>query len=263
MCKGACLVVAALIGVIVGVLSGLPTIWAVTLAILVFIFGYWALNRWLCGKGEVIAAAASAPMAAPKPAPASAPTPAPAAAPADAAPEPAAAPAPAPAVGSAAHWSAAIAADSGKAGSGRGQTGLKPSAALAEEETVRDDVGSWKYESDAAPYRAATPPPGPGAGGGYAPAAAPAPAPAPAADVAEAEPEILSAARDGTADDLKQIKGVGPGLEKTLNDLGFYHFDQIAAWGPAEVAWVDARLKFKGRIERDGWIAQAAELAKG
>jgi hypothetical protein len=39
--------------------------------------------------------------------------------------------------------------------------------------------------------------------------------------------------------------------------MGFYHFDQIAAWTPAEVAWVDARLKFKGRIERDNWIAQA------
>jgi hypothetical protein len=43
--------------------------------------------------------------------------------------------------------------------------------------------------------------------------------------------------------------------------MGFYHFDQIAAWTPAEVAWVDARLKFKGRIERDDWIAQAAALA--
>ena len=43
--------------------------------------------------------------------------------------------------------------------------------------------------------------------------------------------------------------------------MGFYHFDQIAAWTPAEVAWVDARLKFKGRIERDSWIAQAAALA--
>jgi NADH-quinone oxidoreductase subunit E len=43
--------------------------------------------------------------------------------------------------------------------------------------------------------------------------------------------------------------------------MGFYHFDQIAAWTTAEVAWVDARLKFKGRIERDDWIAQAAALA--
>ncbi|WP_368183956.1 NADH-quinone oxidoreductase subunit E [Aestuariibius sp. HNIBRBA575] len=83
-----------------------------------------------------------------------------------------------------------------------------------------------------------------------------------AADVAETQPETLAAARDGGADDLKLISGVGPKLEGVLNELGFYHFDQIAAWGPAEIAWVDNRLKFKGRIERDNWMAQAAELAK-
>ncbi|MGV6804923.1 MAG: NADH-quinone oxidoreductase subunit NuoE [Ruegeria sp.] len=79
----------------------------------------------------------------------------------------------------------------------------------------------------------------------------------------EAQPETLSGARDGTPDDLKLLKGVGPKLEQTLNELGFYHFDQVAAWTPENVAWVDARLKFKGRIERDGWIEQAAKLASG
>ncbi|UWQ94963.1 NADH-quinone oxidoreductase subunit E [Rhodobacteraceae bacterium M385] len=88
-----------------------------------------------------------------------------------------------------------------------------------------------------------------------------APAAAPAAAVEEQTPELLTAAREGGADDLKRISGVGPKLEGVLNDLGFYHFDQIAAWGPAEVAWVDARLKFKGRIERDDWISQAAAFA--
>ncbi|MGI3184283.1 NADH-quinone oxidoreductase subunit NuoE [Nioella aestuarii] len=93
-------------------------------------------------------------------------------------------------------------------------------------------------------------------------AEAPAPAPAPAADVAEVEPELLSAPREGReADDLKKISGVGPKLEELLNSMGFWHFDQIAAWGPSEIAWVDARLKFKGRIERDNWVAQATELA--
>lgn len=81
--------------------------------------------------------------------------------------------------------------------------------------------------------------------------------------VKEDQPDTLSAARDGKSDDLKLLKGVGPKLEKTLNELGFYHYDQIAKWTPEQVAWVDARLKFKGRIERDGWIAQAAQLAKG
>jgi NADH-quinone oxidoreductase subunit E len=96
-------------------------------------------------------------------------------------------------------------------------------------------------------------------------AEAPAPAPAaPAAEVEEAEPELLSAPREGReADDLKKISGVGPKLEQLLYSMGFWHFDQIAAWGPAEIAWVDARLKFKGRIERDNWVAQASDLAQG
>ena len=96
-----------------------------------------------------------------------------------------------------------------------------------------------------------------------APKAKPAAEPAAAAEVAEVAPETLKEARGGLPDDLKLLKGVGPKLEQTLNELGFFHFDQIAAWGEAEVAWVDSRLKFKGRIERDGWIAQAAKLAVG
>jgi predicted flap endonuclease-1-like 5' DNA nuclease len=77
-----------------------------------------------------------------------------------------------------------------------------------------------------------------------------------------AKPETLTKARAGGADDLKQIKGVGPGLEKTLNELGFYHFDQIQNWRKAEIEWVDSRLKFPGRIVRDEWTKQAKTLAK-
>lgn len=84
-----------------------------------------------------------------------------------------------------------------------------------------------------------------------------------AAEVVEKQPETLSAAREGGADDLKKINGVGPKLESLLNELGFYHYDQIAAWTEAEIAWVDSRLTFKGRIVRDNWVAKAAELAKG
>lgn len=77
-------------------------------------------------------------------------------------------------------------------------------------------------------------------------------------------PEALAAARDGKADDLKQIKGVGPAMEKLCNSLGFYHFDQIAGWTPDEVAWVDQNLEgFKGRVTRDDWVAQAKLLAAG
>ncbi|GGO51848.1 Predicted 5' DNA nuclease, flap endonuclease-1-like, helix-3-turn-helix (H3TH) domain [Roseovarius pacificus] len=77
-------------------------------------------------------------------------------------------------------------------------------------------------------------------------------------------PEGLSAPRGGNADDLKQIKGIGPKLELLCNELGFYHFDQIAGWGVDEVAWVDANLKgFRGRVSRDNWVEQARILAGG
>jgi len=72
------------------------------------------------------------------------------------------------------------------------------------------------------------------------------------------------AARDGGADDLKMIKGVGPKLELLLNNLGFHHFDQVAAWKADEVAWVDQNLQgFKGRVSRDNWVEQAKALASG
>lgn len=77
-----------------------------------------------------------------------------------------------------------------------------------------------------------------------------------------AGPERLSKPQ-GTADDLKLISGVGPKLEKTLNDLGFWHFSQIAKWKKADIAIVDDELRFKGRIERDDWVKQAKALAKG
>ena len=104
-----------------------------------------------------------------------------------------------------------------------------------------------------------------------APISEPAPATAPVARAPEVEaadyairPEALSAARDGGADDLKMIKGVGPKLEIMLNELGFYHFDQIAGWSAAEVAWVNDNLAgFKSRVSRDNWVEQARKLASG
>ncbi len=64
-------------------------------------------------------------------------------------------------------------------------------------------------------------------------------------------------------DDLKKLSGVGPALEKKLHEAGVTSFAQIAAWTEADVADMDEKLSFKGRIEREGWIAQAQELAKG
>ena len=77
-------------------------------------------------------------------------------------------------------------------------------------------------------------------------------------------PEPLAAARGGVADDLKKIKGVGPALEVLLNSLGIFHFDQVASWTGAELAWIDDNLEgFKGRASRDDWVAQAKLLASG
>lgn len=64
------------------------------------------------------------------------------------------------------------------------------------------------------------------------------------------------------ADDLKKIRGVGPVLEKTLNDLGIYFFRQIAEFNDDHIDWVADHINtFGGRIKRDQWVEQAASLA--
>lgn len=88
-------------------------------------------------------------------------------------------------------------------------------------------------------------------------AAAPKKAPAKKAAKAEAP------AAEAGADDLKQLSGVGPALEKKLLEADITTFAQIAAWTEEDVAAMDEKLSFKGRIEREGWIEQAKELAKG
>jgi NADH-quinone oxidoreductase subunit E len=89
------------------------------------------------------------------------------------------------------------------------------------------------------------------------------PAPAAGADGA-ARPLGLAAPRGGTGDDLKRIKGVGPKIEKALNAAGVWHFDQIAGWSAAELAWVDDEVPgVRGRASRDDWVGQAGRLAQG
>jgi predicted flap endonuclease-1-like 5' DNA nuclease len=77
------------------------------------------------------------------------------------------------------------------------------------------------------------------------------------------KPQGLIAARDGLPDDLTKIKGIGAKMEMLCNRLGFWHFDQIAAWNAEEIAWVDDNLEgFKGRVTRDNWVAQAKALTR-
>lgn len=68
---------------------------------------------------------------------------------------------------------------------------------------------------------------------------------------------------EGEADDLKKISGVGPVLEERLNELGIYHFWQVAKFEERDIELVNEAMSFPGRIERDEWIAQAKNLAEG
>ncbi len=102
----------------------------------------------------------------------------------------------------------------------------------------------------------------------------PAPVAAPVTEVAVAEVAIEAPAKESTSgtmfaaqagepDDLKKISGVGPVIEKKLHALGITKYAQVAAFSADDVEKVDEELNFKGRIDRDNWLEQAAEFAKG
>ncbi len=117
---------------------------------------------------------------------------------------------------------------------------MQPSKRLAGQEELAARKGDWKYDGGAVKDVAD------------------------AAPVAQdGKPALLDGPRAQGKDDLKLISGVGPKLEETLNNLGIYHFDQVAKWRKEEIIWVDSNLRFKGRIERDGWMSQAGILAQG
>jgi len=67
----------------------------------------------------------------------------------------------------------------------------------------------------------------------------------------------------GAPDDLKEIKGVGPALEKKLHDAGIFHFWQVAALDDAQIADLEGDMSFPGRMERDDWLGQAKSLMEG
>ena len=69
--------------------------------------------------------------------------------------------------------------------------------------------------------------------------------------------------RPAAPDQLQMISGVGPKIEETLHSIGIFTFAQIAAWTADERSWVDGYLRFRGRIDRENWVAQARALAEG
>jgi predicted flap endonuclease-1-like 5' DNA nuclease len=77
------------------------------------------------------------------------------------------------------------------------------------------------------------------------------------------KPIGIDAPFNDKADNLKLIKGIGAKNEKICNDLGVFHFAQIADWSSDEAAWVGHHMAFPGRVEREHWIPQAKLLASG
>ncbi len=153
-----------------------------------------------------------------------------------------------------------------------GATGHMPDTRAAdplptETADVADSHEKAVLETAAAGVPPVTAPPDAGDDRPIEDAVAPEAAPeAPAQATAEAgrKPGALDAPRGGQGDELTRIKGVGPKLAATLNEMGIFHFDQIAAWSQAEVAWMDDNLTgFPGRVSRDDWVGQAQALAAG
>jgi len=65
----------------------------------------------------------------------------------------------------------------------------------------------------------------------------------------------------GAVDDLQKIKGIGPVIEKLLNEIGIFHYNQLGRMSESDCLWVSDRIKtFPKRIKRDRWQQQAVEL---
>jgi small subunit ribosomal protein S2 len=69
--------------------------------------------------------------------------------------------------------------------------------------------------------------------------------------------EALSGPR-GVADDLKKLPGVSGAVEKKLNDLGIFHYWQIAGLDAGAAHNVGEEVGLPGRV--GGWVAQAKAL---
>jgi len=67
----------------------------------------------------------------------------------------------------------------------------------------------------------------------------------------------------GEPDDLKRLPGINVKLEQRLNDIGIFHFWQIADLDPENTALLDQALNLRGRVVRDNWIGAAKQLTEG
>lgn len=76
------------------------------------------------------------------------------------------------------------------------------------------------------------------------------------------KPPTLQTPKDGKADDLKLISGIGIKIENDLYELGIFHYEQIAEWNEDNSIWIDKQFTHKGRIAREDWIEQAKKLSR-
>jgi len=98
----------------------------------------------------------------------------------------------------------------------------------------------------------------------YRIAALPRPAPAAEAPEKPGQPRMVSAVLYGDKDNLQLISGIGPRLEKVLNDNGVYYYWQLAEWNQRDIEEIDERLgEFSGRITREDWVGQARRMLEG
>lgn len=77
------------------------------------------------------------------------------------------------------------------------------------------------------------------------------------------KPSTMAKAKASGADNLTLIDGVGNAIEKKLNELGIFHFSQIAKWTADNETWVSNEIGFPGRSQRENWVAESKILAAG
>ena len=142
--------------------------------------------------------------------------------------------------------------------------GLRAGRKAPKVERKLGEDGSPYVASQERPYLAPPPPP--------PPAPEPAQGKSVADEVATATTDVagellgvdVPRGGDGPADDLKQLKGVGPKFVARLTELGITRFDQLAGLGETEVAHLDERMgPLQGRLAKDRVIEQADLLARG
>ena len=77
------------------------------------------------------------------------------------------------------------------------------------------------------------------------------------------KPLILSSPRQSGKDNLKKIKGINSKIEEDLNNIGIFHFDQIAKWTSKNGDWIEEFLQLPGCVKKYQWVDQARILASG